>query len=82
MLYRVVLVSAMYLRESAIGIYVSLPSRTSLPPPTPSHSSAWSVLFLILSRRKKLQFNSEKLVENKSAPERVIGNWRKKSFSP
>ena len=37
MLYNIVLVSAIYEHESAIGIRISFPSWTSLLPPTPSH---------------------------------------------
>ena len=42
LLYYIVLVSAIYQHESAVGIYMSSPSRTSLPPPTPSHPSRLS----------------------------------------
>ena len=37
LLYNTVLVSAIQQHESAIGIHMSPPSRTSLPPPTSSH---------------------------------------------
>ena len=39
MLYNTVLVSALHQHVSAIGIHLSAPSWTSLPPPTPSHPS-------------------------------------------
>ena len=42
LLYNVVLVSAIHQHESAIGIHMSSPSWTSLPPPTPSHPSRLS----------------------------------------
>ena len=38
-LYNFVLVSAIHQHQSAIGIHRSPPSRSSLPPPTPSHPS-------------------------------------------
>ena len=37
MLYNIVLVSAIYQHESVIGICMSLTSRSSRLPPTPSH---------------------------------------------
>ena len=36
------LVSATYQHESTVGIHISPPSRTSLPPPTPPHPSSLS----------------------------------------
>ena len=39
MLYNTVLVSAIHHHESAIGVHVSSPSGTSLPPPSPSQLS-------------------------------------------
>ena len=42
MLYRIVLVSAKHQHESAIGIHMSPPSWTSLPPATPFHPSRLS----------------------------------------
>ena len=42
MLYNIVLVSAMYQHELAIGIRMSPPFGASLPPPTPSHLSRLS----------------------------------------
>ena len=41
LLYNIVLVSAMYQHELAIGIHMSPPSSTFLPLPTPSYPS-WS----------------------------------------
>ena len=46
LLYSVVLVSAIDQHESAIGIHVSPPSWTSLPPPTLSHPSSHRALDL------------------------------------
>ena len=42
LLYNIVLVSAIHHQESAICIHMSLPFRTSLPPPTSSHLSRLS----------------------------------------
>ena len=42
LLYNVVLVSSIHQHETAIGIYVSLPSWTPLPSPTLSHPSRLS----------------------------------------
>ena len=42
MLYNIVLVSAVHQYQSAIGIHMSPPSGTSLPPPTPSHRCSLS----------------------------------------
>ena len=42
MLYNIVLVSTIHQHESAIGIHMSLPFRTCLPPPAPSHPSRLS----------------------------------------
>ena len=42
MLYNIVLVSTPHQHESAIGIHMSLPFGTSLPPPAPSHPSRLS----------------------------------------
>ena len=42
LLYKIMLVSAIPQHESAIGIHVSLPSWTSLPPLTPSYPSMLS----------------------------------------
>ena len=43
MLYHIVLVSAIYQYESAIGIHMSPPSWLSLSPATPSHPSSMSL---------------------------------------
>ena len=48
MLYNIVLVSAKHQQESAIGIHLSPPSWTSLPPPTPlgcHRAMIWAPLF-------------------------------------
>ena len=42
MLYNIVLISAVHQLESAVGIHMSPPSGSSLPPPTPSHPSRLS----------------------------------------
>ena len=42
LLYNIVLVSAIHHQESGIHIHMSLPFRTSLPPPTSSHLSRLS----------------------------------------